>query len=145
MNFLLDIIENDLPSIRSLSKYYTVCYMLYHVHIMYVESICALITKHTHIHTHVMYNVMYTHIHIYTVCYMLYHVHIMYVESICALITKHTHIHTHIMYNVMYTHMYRLSVLQMMATSPPFTRKTDSKLNTLSLVERIWNLIWYSM
>jgi transcription initiation factor TFIID subunit 2 len=35
----------------------------------------------------------------------------------------------------------RLAVLQMLASTPPFTRKTESKLNTLALVERMWNLI----
>jgi transcription initiation factor TFIID subunit 2 len=35
----------------------------------------------------------------------------------------------------------RLWVLQMLASNPPFTRKTESKLNTLTLVERMWSLI----
>ena len=40
--------------------------------------------------------------------------------------------------------VFRLWVLQMLASNPPFTRKTESKLNTLTLVERMWSLIWYS-
>lgn len=53
--------------------------------------------------------------------------------------TTHMHAHAHVH---IYTHT-RLSVLQMLATSPPFTRKTESKLHTLSLVERMWSFIWY--
>ena len=41
--------------------------------------------------------------------------------------------------------MFRLWVLQMLASNPPFTRKTESKLNTLTLVERMWSLIWYNI
>ena len=35
----------------------------------------------------------------------------------------------------------RLIVMRELATHPPFTRRTDSALDTLPLVERLWSLL----
>ena len=36
----------------------------------------------------------------------------------------------------------RVAVLNMLSSNPPFSRKTESVLNTLALVERLWAMMW---
>lgn len=60
----------------------------------------------------------------------------------------HVHVYTCTIYNVCVceycgSFTYSLAVLNMLAVNPPFTRKTESKLNTPNLVERMWTLIWW--
>jgi len=47
----------------------------------------------------------------------------------------------YITYITIYISCFRLNVLNALIATPPFTRRVESKLNNLTLVERMWSMM----
>ena len=52
------------------------------------------------------------------------------------------YMYVHIVYGSYFRPLLRLTVLTSLASSPPFTRRVESKLDTLELVEQLWDVLW---